>query len=844
MIMLAWPILVLAVPALALDIAVDHKPRCVIAVPDDASSHEQVAAEELQLFVWASTRAKLEIVAEGGVKGAAIFVGLTERAKALGLPDAKLGRAGYVQKLTDDALILAGNEGLAHRYAVYDFLHRIVGCRWYIPTELFQHVPTRATLIISQLNRRDVPAFDPRTYGYIWNGRQCSYVGKEDPVTGNDIWATRNRMTTDRRGMPQEHSHNLRNIIVPSKHYDEHPEYFPLRGGKRYRPAHDSANNWQPCTSNPGVVRVYVEAARRFFNRDKAGLAFSLGITDGAGWCECQQCRALDRGETFRGRPVMSDRYYTFVNQVAREVAKTHPDRMLGCIAYIHVELPPQFDLEPNVMVFNTQDTAQHHDPAYRKADRDMLTRWGRRCRYLGKYDYYGALGWVLPRYFPRLIAEDLRFARTVGMKALYAEDVPTWGTMGPLTWIGARLLWDPDQDPHELQGEFCRDMFGPAADTMDRYFSLLQEIWDRPRQGRWFAGLNNISHQLTLYTPSDARRLGGLLVQARKEADTELTRRRADFFARAWRVCELYARERDALAGLVSASEGADDALDQARLIIVRLQDQMARRKEYNKKIQADDLLGGTLDWMLNENAGRVGWETHVAQVQRQACTHLVGRLGAARPDAASARAHLKTALEGTPLAIFGAGLQALNSPGAGDRNMIKNPGFEQTSDRGEPKNIAADWSLNGAPPEWSTWHFKGAPATAKFVWQKGQAHSGHFCVRLESIPHDCCFNHKVPVEPGKAYALCAFARTTRLDHPDDTWIQVRWQDGKHAWVGQDEEVAVHLPEAKPGWQPLVTVFRVPQKARYVVLLLTAKNQAEGEASWYDDVLLVPATE
>ena len=122
MIMLAWPILALTVPALTLDIAVDHKPRCVIAVPNDASSHEQVAAEELQRFVWASTRAKLKIVAEGGVKGAAIFVRLT---------DAKLGRAGYVQKLTDDVPIL---------------------------------------------------------------------VGKEDPVTGNDIWATRNRMTTDRRG--------------------------------------------------------------------------------------------------------------------------------------------------------------------------------------------------------------------------------------------------------------------------------------------------------------------------------------------------------------------------------------------------------------------------------------------------------------------------------------------------------------------------------------------------------------------------------------------------------------------------------------------------------------------
>ena len=117
-------------------------------------------------------------------------------------------------------------------------------------------------------------------------------------------------------------------------------------------------------------------------------------------------------------------------------------------------------------------------------------------------------------------------------------------------------------------------------------------------------------------------------------------------------------------------------------------------------------------------------------------------------------------------------------------------------------------------------------------------------FCVRLESIPRDFCFIHKVPVEPGKAYALRAFARTTRPDHPDDTWIQVRWHDQKHAWVGQDEEVSVHLPEARPGWQPLVTAFRVPLKAWYAVLLLTTKNHAEGQACWYDDLLMVPVPE
>ena len=837
---LACLLLCFPIPALALDIAVDNQPRCVIAIPAEASDHERVAAGELQRFVEASTQARLEIVAEGAVEGAAIFVGLTEPAKALGLPDAELGRAGYVQKLTDEGLVLAGNEGLAHRYAVYDFLQRIVGCRWYIPTELFQHVPTRTTLIVSQLDRRDVPAYDPRAYGYVWHGRKCSYMGEKDPVTDCDIWATRNRLTTDRRGTPREHSHNLFRIIVPSKHYDAHPEYFPVRDGERYRPADDHAQNWQPCTSNPEVVRLCVEAARRFFDEDESGMAFSLGINDGGGWCECEQCRALDRGDTFRGRPVMSHRYYTFVNQVAREVAKTHPGRLVGCIAYIHVELPPDFDLAPNVMVFNTQDTAQHHDPAYQKADREMLTRWGRRCQYLGKYDYYG-LTWVMPRYFPRQIAQDLRFARTVGMKALYAEDVPTWGTMGPLPWIGARLLWDPDEDPHQLQAEFCRDMFGPAADTMHQYFSLLQEIWDRPREGRWFAGLSDVPHQVTLYTPEDVRRLGSLVVQARNEADSEPVRQRAQFFGRGWWMCELYTREAQALEGLAGRPADAQEALERARLI-VRLEGQIARRKEFVKELEADDLLGGTVDWMLNELNRGARWETHVAAAQRRATSALLSWLAAAGPEAEAARREIEGALRGSPLAFFSAGLRALDAPDAAESNMVKNPGFEQTFDRGEPENMAADWELEGAPPEWNTWHFEGAGAT--FIWQKGEAHSGDFCVRLEGCERDSCFIHRVAVEPGKVYALRAFGRTSRVAHPEDTWVRVRWNDEQHAWTAQAEDVLVPLPEAKEGWQPVVTVFRVPPEARYVVLLLMAQNQEEGEASWYDDVLMVPVAE
>ena len=139
----------------------------------------------------------------------------------------------------------------------------------------------------------------------------------------------------------------------------------------------------------------------------------------------------------------------------------------------------------------------------------------------------------------------------------------------------------------------------------------------------------------------------------------------------------------------------------------------------------------------------------------------------------------------------------------------------------------------------------------------QKGEAHSGHFCVRLDGCERDSCFIHKVPVQPGKVYALRCFARTSRPGHPDDTWVRVRWNDEKHAWTAQEEDVLAPLRQASvgaelqlrpepssssaPTWQPIVTVFRAPESARYLVLLLMAKDQEETDASWFDDVLLVP---
>lgn len=73
-------------------------------------------------------------------------------------------------------------------------------------------------------------------------------------------------------------------------------------------------------------------------------------------YCKCPRCQAeLDEDE--RDNPQFTGGYvstyvFGFVNKVAAEVRKTHPDKWIGALAYAkYGYCPPQVRLEPNIMI-------------------------------------------------------------------------------------------------------------------------------------------------------------------------------------------------------------------------------------------------------------------------------------------------------------------------------------------------------------------------------------------------------------------------------------------------------------------------------------------------------------
>jgi len=511
--------------------------KTAVILPDGAGEILREAAADLQSILEKMTGMAPPMGPDDGKPApsgrTAIHVGQTACARSLNLGAGDVGVEGYRIATSGRDLFILGGSDSGVSYGVYGLLEDHLGVRWFMPGELFEEVPVQTTLRIAPIHEEVRPHFLHRVFSGI--SRAVSLNGSLDGT----LWERRNRVSRRRLELPYDGFHHALYGIFPVAQYGQtHPEYYALIDGKRLAPESDRIGNehfGQPCTSNPEVVEITIQAAQGFFDKHPEAHSFSLGMNDNRNFCQCENCRALDiPGLTFRGRPVYSDRFFTYVNAVAKALQSSHPGKFVGCLAYSVVEMPPRRveRLEPNVAIYLTQDTSQHFDPAYRDKDREFIQTWLRKCDHVCKYDYYG-LAWMLPRYCPRLIADDIKFQHQAGVRGFYAEAYPHWPSFGPHVYLASKLWWNADQDAEKLIGEFFERLFRGAAGEMRAFYDRLEEIWRRPREGRWFQGLRGIHDQVPCYTVDDVDGLEVLLGRAYRASRDPLVRLRVDHIRR-----------------------------------------------------------------------------------------------------------------------------------------------------------------------------------------------------------------------------------------------------------------------------------------------------------------------
>ena len=526
----------------------DGKARAVIVMednPDKSARMTRMAARELQSYLRKITGANPAIqTGKPSKAGPAIHVGRTDFVKGLDLGLDKLDRDGIIVKRIGDNVVLVGREPFGTRQAVRVFLREACGFRWYMPGPLGKAYSKRAEITVDKLDITSEPDF---------RSRFMTGAGEGAYVPGGYTWTY--WMGAHRR-YPAKHNIGL--VIDPEKYGKEHPEYFPLIGGKRMVPKGRGSKyklrDWQPCWSNPDVPKIAIDAARKFFGEDPSRECFSLAQNDNWGWCQCKACTGMNGGlrYDYQSHRDYSPVHFRFLNKVCAALGKDFPDKKIAAYAYqCGTITPPPFKLHRNVVVHMVNDHSRwHFDTAWRAKERAFIKSWSAVATTLGFHEHHFDQSTYIPWLALKSTAEMLRECHKLGVRSYHGEEYPHWGLSTPKTYITARLLWDVDLDPMVLLKEYCREYFGAAAaEPMFRYYARLEEVWntqpidtDAARVRHPLRGRDG----LALYTPGIMEELFGCLAQARKVAEDDAARQRLDLVETSLRLVDLYVQRED----------------------------------------------------------------------------------------------------------------------------------------------------------------------------------------------------------------------------------------------------------------------------------------------------------
>ena len=434
----------------------DGVARFGLVLPDDPTEDEALAAEELSRYVERMTGVPLERIGRDAARRK-IYLGCVTSFSGTAVDLTAHDHFGLLKHeefcidVIEDDLYLIGGSPRGVLWAVYGILHEM-GCRWYMPGEIGEVIPKRDTLSLDARRRVDGPDFSYRWITYTWGG-------PKDGAEDFEAWMRRNRCAQP----PVPHGHNLKASLPPEASFEKRPELYALNGDRR--------TQQQVCTSHPDVLRMITQTVNEYFDTNPDSSCYSLCPDDNTDFCECEHCRSLDAGgyDEELKRPVVTDRYVTFVSHVAEKIQERHPGKMVSMYAYNnHTSPPVHASLSPYVVVFFTTNRycgghgIGDEICASRMQMKVDLTAWTRACPnvYIYEYDpvpYNAECPW--PVFGARV--REMPLYRQMGVKGLSVEGHCSWATLSPNHWVTAQTLWDAGRSEEELLRDYCNGFYG-----------------------------------------------------------------------------------------------------------------------------------------------------------------------------------------------------------------------------------------------------------------------------------------------------------------------------------------------------------------------------------------------
>ena len=416
----------------------------------------------------------------------------------------------------DGDIVLTGKDPYGTTGAVYDFLERQVGCRWYTAFG-DEKIPLRPQLTLEPFSNLVNPPFEVRWVldAYLTTMR----------VRNGDLFQFRNGLNTTGNYIFQNidlpdgcphlkceyvrlggYGHTLFLHIPPNdkrRYFAIHPEWFTFArnrdGGKRVA-------DRQLCLTNMELRRELTKNFMAFVDSHHGHGVFNLSAMDVPGpFCDCEACTALAERYGTPGGPL-----FDYLAEVGELLLQRHPQALLSTLVYHknQTQVPPNGNFRgfpPNIIAIFApidDDFSKSLDHPNNRQTACDLAVWSKLVKHVWAWYYPIPYTSIYPYAGVRRTAKDVRIMLRNGLTgASFEHDVARDAGANFFDlqfWVLTKLFRTPDADVEKLVREFCGHYYGAAAGDVWRYWDELERLRESfPERVDWNGNL------ATLYTPT-----------------------------------------------------------------------------------------------------------------------------------------------------------------------------------------------------------------------------------------------------------------------------------------------------------------------------------------------------
>jgi hypothetical protein len=451
--------------------------ECVVLATGHSPSQDYAASQLIE-YVEKSTGLKLQKVeSDDDIPSSCIILGdhpaIKQIAPEIDLDS--LGDENFHILVKDSKIIIAGSKVRGTLYGIYEFLEELFGIRFFEPEATL--VPEHPTdMEIPEFEKIGKPAFGYRVITYL-DGLDPEFSPKQrinlnpfaEPEMGGSYKFAADKMT-----------HTFNTIVSPDKYFNEHPEYFSLVNGERIQAL------GQLCLTNPNVIRIATDTVLRWFAEDPDLITIGIVQNDCMGYCECDNCMAINQGNPARS-------LLDFCITIAKAVAESYPSKFIHTIAYTYTEEPPldyAGKLPDNLIVvvcnmypYRSNRTIDG-DPMNERYFKN-LQGWLHVAKHVFVWHYFvDFTHYFLPYPIWKTVAADLKKYKALGVEGGLLQAGIGLGLYQEFQelkmYVFYKLLWNPDLELDELVREFVDHYYGAAAPLVQRYIDDLMPIEDQ----------------------------------------------------------------------------------------------------------------------------------------------------------------------------------------------------------------------------------------------------------------------------------------------------------------------------------------------------------------------------